>query len=161
EQRSLLRKRFAHRGVPSLSLSLNVPGYPKSNAIVRAFFRYCLSDLQYYLNANQIFLCLILPLELSDAEFDSICSSSGGVLIIGETSKSRISKPTSVGKTKSTAFNNSCFILSVNLDIRSTGTKKRTVAMCEFHRMPEKEPDEKNSQLEFVSKAAISSLFVA
>jgi hypothetical protein len=35
------------------------------------------------------------------------------------------------------------------------------MALYEFHRLLEKEPDEKNSQLEFVSKAAISSLFGA
>jgi holo-ACP synthase/triphosphoribosyl-dephospho-CoA synthase len=54
EQRSLLRRQLAIRGMPSVSLTLNIPGYPKSNAIARSFFNTCLVDFQYFLNARQI-----------------------------------------------------------------------------------------------------------
>lgn len=52
----MLRKQFFLRGFPSLSLSLNVPGYPKSNESTGTFFRYCLNDFQYYLKAHRITL---------------------------------------------------------------------------------------------------------
>jgi holo-ACP synthase / triphosphoribosyl-dephospho-CoA synthase len=55
DARSLLRKEFSLRNIPSLSLNLNVPGYPKSNEIVNRFFLYCLNDLKVYLTARLIY----------------------------------------------------------------------------------------------------------
>ena len=56
DARSLLRKEFSLRNIPSLSLNLNVPGYPKSNEIISRFFLYCLNDLKVYLTARLIYL---------------------------------------------------------------------------------------------------------
>jgi len=52
--RALLKNEIAIKGLCSLSLSLNVPGFPKSNATVKAFFISCLRDLKYILEANCI-----------------------------------------------------------------------------------------------------------
>jgi holo-ACP synthase / triphosphoribosyl-dephospho-CoA synthase len=54
EARSLLRKEFSLRNLPSLSLNLNVPGYPKSNEIIGRFFLICLDDLKVYIKARGI-----------------------------------------------------------------------------------------------------------
>ena len=54
DQRALLKNEIAERGLSSLSLSLNVPGFPKSNSTTNAFFRSCLRDLKYTLKANCI-----------------------------------------------------------------------------------------------------------
>ena len=54
DARSLMRKEFSLRNLPSLSLNLNVPGYPKSNEIVSRFFLYCLDDLKVYITARWI-----------------------------------------------------------------------------------------------------------
>jgi len=51
-----LRKEFSDLHLPSLSLNLNVPGYPKSNEIVQRFFLHCLEDLKVYITARQIHL---------------------------------------------------------------------------------------------------------
>jgi len=63
EQRAFLKKQIADKGFPCLSLSLNVPGFPKSNPTVQLFFSHVLTDLKYFLKANLI--------ELSEDE--SIC----------------------------------------------------------------------------------------
>ena len=42
--------------MPSVSLSLNVPGFPKSNAIAQRFFHICLEDLNFFLKANRILI---------------------------------------------------------------------------------------------------------
>jgi holo-ACP synthase/triphosphoribosyl-dephospho-CoA synthase len=52
DDRSSLRKGFSLRNLPSISLSLNVPGYPKSNEIIHRFFTYCLDDLKIFMRAN-------------------------------------------------------------------------------------------------------------
>ena len=56
--------------MPSLSLSLNVPGFPKSNATVKAFFGYCLQEFKYALKANQVSLIEKDSIEISDAAGD-------------------------------------------------------------------------------------------
>jgi phosphoribosyl-dephospho-CoA transferase len=40
--------------MPSVSLTLNVPGFPKSNTITERFFSICLKDLIFFLQANRI-----------------------------------------------------------------------------------------------------------
>ena len=40
--------------MPSVSLTLNIPGYPKSNSSVQNFFGYCLIDFRCFLKANLI-----------------------------------------------------------------------------------------------------------
>jgi holo-ACP synthase/triphosphoribosyl-dephospho-CoA synthase len=54
DERAGLRKKIALAKIPSVSLSLNVPGFPKSNAITQKFFEICLKDLKYFLQANRI-----------------------------------------------------------------------------------------------------------
>ncbi len=70
DQRAFLKKQIALNGLPSLSLSLNVPGFPKSNPTVKAFFGYCLHDLIYALKSNQINLIEKDSIEISDAAGD-------------------------------------------------------------------------------------------
>ena len=54
EQRALLKKQLALKGFPCVSLSLNVPGFPKSNETAQLFFDYCLNDLTYFLKAHLV-----------------------------------------------------------------------------------------------------------
>jgi len=70
DQRAFLKKQIALDCLPSLSLSLNVPGFPKSNPTVEAFFRYCLRDLKFALKAHQINLIEKDSIEISDAAGD-------------------------------------------------------------------------------------------
>jgi len=70
DQRAFLKKQIALNGLPSLSLSLNVPGFPKSNPTVKAFFGYCLRDLKFELKSHQINLIEGKSIEISDAAGD-------------------------------------------------------------------------------------------
>lgn len=70
DQRAFLKKQIALNGLPSLSLSLNVPGFPKSNPTVKAFFGYCLRDLKFALKSHQINLIEKDSIEISDAAGD-------------------------------------------------------------------------------------------
>ena len=54
EKRSAIRKDIAVLEFHSLSLTLNIPGYPKSNKLLSAFFSDVLNDLFTYLQANRI-----------------------------------------------------------------------------------------------------------
>jgi len=56
--------------LPCLSLSLNVPGFPKSNSTVNAFFRSCLHDLKNKLFDHQIDIHENDALEICDAAGD-------------------------------------------------------------------------------------------
>jgi len=54
ERRAALREQCAQRGNASLSLSLNVPGYPKSSPLLSACFDALLSDFKRFLKARRI-----------------------------------------------------------------------------------------------------------
>ena len=41
-------------GYPCVSLSLNVPGFPKSNPTVNNFFKYCLQDMRFMLKSHLV-----------------------------------------------------------------------------------------------------------
>jgi len=56
EHRALLRTNIAKSGFDSLSLTLNIPGYPKSNKLLSYFFSNVLEDLVIYLQANRIYI---------------------------------------------------------------------------------------------------------
>lgn len=56
EQRAEKRNYFAKQGLASLSLSLNIPGYPKSNDITKYAFSVILNDLDVFLKSNRIFV---------------------------------------------------------------------------------------------------------
>ena len=83
DHRAFLKKQIALDGLPSLSLSLNVPGFPKSNPTVKAFFGYCLRNLIYALKANQINLIEKDSIEISDAagDFYLVPCSPGGLTL--------------------------------------------------------------------------------
>lgn len=74
DNRALLKNEIAKRGLCSLSLSLNVPGFPKSNSTTKAFFRSCLRDLKYALKAN----CL----EINTDEAVEDCDQAGDFFIV-------------------------------------------------------------------------------
>jgi len=57
-----------------LSVSLNVPGFPKSNSTTKAFFRYCLNDLKYALIAHRI--------EIVEEEMVEGCDMAGDFFIV-------------------------------------------------------------------------------
>jgi len=54
ENRAFLRKNISEKNVISISLSLNIPGYPKSNELITSFFEQILSELEIYLYSNRI-----------------------------------------------------------------------------------------------------------
>jgi len=54
EQRAYLKSKIEGKGYPCVSLSLNVPGFPKSNPTVNYFFNYCLQDLQFMLKSHLV-----------------------------------------------------------------------------------------------------------
>ncbi len=54
EIRSKERQKFAESGDISLSLTLNIPGLPKSNDQIKLFFSECLSDLKRFLLSHRI-----------------------------------------------------------------------------------------------------------
>jgi holo-ACP synthase / triphosphoribosyl-dephospho-CoA synthase len=63
-----------------VSLSLNVPGYPKSNPVTKAFFRICLTDLDYFLKSHLVEMDHKAKIELCDAAGDYFiapCSKGG------------------------------------------------------------------------------------
>ena len=70
----MLKKQIAQRGFPSLSLSLNVPGFPKSNPAVSAFFKYCLRDLKYSLKSHLV--------DIQDKEAIEVCDAAGDFYLV-------------------------------------------------------------------------------
>ncbi|MWN75790.1 hypothetical protein GQR60_05540 [Labilibaculum sp. A4] len=56
EIRSKERQKFAELGDISLSLTLNIPGVPKSNYQIKLFFSECLSDLKRFLLSHRIII---------------------------------------------------------------------------------------------------------
>ena len=54
EKRASLRGRYAQSGNGSLSLSLNIPGYPKSTSLLSALFDDVLSEFRLFLRAHGI-----------------------------------------------------------------------------------------------------------
>ena len=74
DQRAFLKGQIAQKGLPSLSLSLNVPGFPKSNLTVEAFFRSCLHDLKHHLRAHQI--------DIQEKDAIEICDDAGDFFLV-------------------------------------------------------------------------------
>ena len=54
ENRASFRQKLVQQGDASISLSLNIPGYPKSNAEIQSFFALVKIQLLNYLKANRI-----------------------------------------------------------------------------------------------------------
>lgn len=69
EQRVILKQFLAGKRTASLSFSLNIPGYPKSNPIVKYFFKLVLTELKVYLKSHLV--------ELGKDETVEICDAAG------------------------------------------------------------------------------------
>ncbi len=54
EKRAALREQFAREGADSISLSLNIPGYPKSTPLISTFFDDVLLEFKRFLQAHGI-----------------------------------------------------------------------------------------------------------
>lgn len=54
ENRASLRFQFSDKGFATLSLSLNIAGYPKSNDDTSVFFIHIFSEIKSYLEANRV-----------------------------------------------------------------------------------------------------------
>ena len=74
DHRAFLKSQIAFKGLASLSLTLNVPGFPKSNNTVKAFFGYCLTDFKYFLKARLV--------DIRDEESVSGCDAGGDFYIV-------------------------------------------------------------------------------
>ena len=70
DQRASYRKQFADNGFPSLSVSLNIAGYPKHNHSTKAFFAIIISDLKEYLKANGITILEQKEINITDNDGD-------------------------------------------------------------------------------------------
>ena len=66
EKRYSLRKSFATKKHFSISLSLNIPDFPKSNDLINKFFKIVLSEMHVFLQANQVDLILSTSIEHID-----------------------------------------------------------------------------------------------
>jgi holo-ACP synthase CitX len=69
-KRGDIRKNLALQKLPSVSLSLNIPGYPKSDKTIAVFFATVLVQLKRYLKAQRIFLDEIKSLSQTDEAGD-------------------------------------------------------------------------------------------
>ena len=56
EKRAFLRKQWATLGKNALSVSLNIPGYPKSTPLFSAFFNQVLAEFKRFLRARRILI---------------------------------------------------------------------------------------------------------
>jgi len=70
DERVNLKMQLSRKGWPGLSLTLNVPGFPKSNQLLKTFFAYCLRDFRYKLKAYQIDIIDNEAIEMGDAAGD-------------------------------------------------------------------------------------------
>lgn len=70
EKRANARLKIANEGSISVSLTINVPGIPKSNDLIHHFFLECLSDLKRFLISHRISVDIQHELIRSDAAGD-------------------------------------------------------------------------------------------
>lgn len=70
DKRADYRRGFAEAGFPSLSVSLNIAGYPKSNHSTKAFFAILINDLKDYLKANKININIQQEVNITDYDGD-------------------------------------------------------------------------------------------
>ncbi len=72
ENRASLRFQFSDEGFDTLSLSLNIAGYPKSNDHTSAFFNQIFSEVKNHLEANRVLILLDKIVKINDAAGDFI-----------------------------------------------------------------------------------------
>ena len=70
ENRALLRSQFVKKNLNTLSLSLNIAGYPKSNKLIASFFTEVLNELKLFLIANRIEIEHKIELNINDEAGD-------------------------------------------------------------------------------------------
>jgi len=70
ENRASLRFQFSKEGFGTLSLSLNIPGYPKSNDYTSAFFNQVFLEIKNHLQANRVPILLDKMMKIKDAAGD-------------------------------------------------------------------------------------------
>ncbi|MEA3504586.1 MAG: triphosphoribosyl-dephospho-CoA synthase [Bacteroidota bacterium] len=70
EQRAEMRQKFAQKGFASISLSLNIPSYPKSNEEIKKFFLLIKTELEDYFLAHRILLVKQEEITLTDSAGD-------------------------------------------------------------------------------------------
>ncbi len=70
EQRYAIRKSIADRNLASLSFTLNIPGYPKSTALITEVFSRILGELVRFLTAHRVFVRREWEMRLKDEAGD-------------------------------------------------------------------------------------------
>ena len=70
EERAKERTRIADQGRISLSMTINIPGYPKSDDLIKLFFNNSLSDLKRYLLSHRISIETDQELKITDQAGD-------------------------------------------------------------------------------------------
>lgn len=81
----IFKKFLSGKGLASLSFSLNIPGYPKSNSTVKSFFGRCLTDLKGHLKSHLIEIVSKEAIEICDAAGDFfLVPLAGGILSLQE-----------------------------------------------------------------------------
>ncbi len=73
EKRASLRSKFVSNNLNTISLSLNIPGFPKTNSDIFSFYKDVLRELKLFLIANRI--------EISSAEDIMITDNAGDFFI--------------------------------------------------------------------------------
>ena len=122
EERAFRRKKYADSGLNTLSLSLNIPGYPKYNESTKKVFNSILKALKNYLLSNRIFISInqeqniideaghfyIVPLALNNIDIYDIkkqCENFESAFELGRITDvdifNDLGKPISSGKRKS------------------------------------------------------------
>jgi len=66
EKRAELRNKFANNRQATISLTFNIPGYPKHNKLTDEAYQIVLDDLKRYLYANRIFIDTDNSVKLTD-----------------------------------------------------------------------------------------------
>jgi len=70
DQRYNLRNKIADKGQASVSLSLNIPGYPKSTDLYSTFFNNILISLKDLLLSHRVDLDIINETRICDSDGD-------------------------------------------------------------------------------------------
>lgn len=70
DQRYSLRKKIAGKGQASVSLTLNIPGYPKSTDLYNSFFNNVLVSLKDFLLSHRVTIDLCNEINVCDADGD-------------------------------------------------------------------------------------------
>lgn len=66
EKRAEIKKQISLNGFASVSVSLNIPSYPKSSVLYESFFNVILSEIMRFLSANRIFIDIKNEVKITD-----------------------------------------------------------------------------------------------